>query len=91
MRYVSAGGACGDGRSAHEKCPVNQRFLPIWGENRCVFLFPQNGYGGIDLPRGIDLGEQVSYVLAKGYIFTKPVKSGIAFSLINWKCNAILL
>ena len=27
-------------RSAHEKSPVNQRFLPIWSENRCVFLFP---------------------------------------------------
>ena len=31
---------CGDSRLAHEKSPVNQRFLPIWGENRCVFLLP---------------------------------------------------
>lgn len=31
---------CGDGRSADEKSPVNQRFPPIWGENRCVFMFP---------------------------------------------------
>lgn len=38
--YVLTGVACGDGSSAHEKSPVNQRFLPIWSENRCVFLFP---------------------------------------------------
>lgn len=38
---------------ADEKSPVNQRFLPIWGKNGCVFLFPQNGYEEIDLPRGI--------------------------------------
>ena len=31
---------CGDSRSADEKSPVNQRFLPIWSENRCVLLFP---------------------------------------------------
>lgn len=49
------------------------------------------GIGKLIYPGGIDLGEQVSYVLAKGYIFTKSVKSGIAFSLINWKCNAVLL
>ncbi len=67
-------GACGDGCLADEKSPVNQGFLPIWNKNGCVFLFPQNGYREIDLPRGIDLGEQVIYVLAKGYIFTKPEK-----------------
>lgn len=46
----------GDSRSADEKSPVNQRFPPIWGKNGCVFQFPQNGYEGIDLPRGIDCG-----------------------------------
>lgn len=84
-------GACGDGRSADEKSPVNQGFLPIWNKNGCVFLFPQNGYREIDLPRGIDIGKQVIYILTKEYIFTKSEKSGIAFSLINWKCNAVLL
>lgn len=29
-----------DGSTAHEKSTVNQRFLPIWSKNRCVFLFP---------------------------------------------------
>ena len=37
--YISLN-TCGDSSSAHEKSPVNQRFPPIWGENRCVFLFP---------------------------------------------------
>ena len=45
--------ACGDGLSAGEKGPVNQRLLPIKGKNRCVFLFSQSGYEGIDIPRGI--------------------------------------
>ena len=31
---------CGDGLPSVEKSPINQRFLPIWSKNRCVFLFP---------------------------------------------------
>lgn len=58
---------CGDNRSADEKSPVNQRFPPIWGENGCVFQFPQNGYEGIDLPRGIGFEERKIYILAKGW------------------------
>lgn len=41
------------------------------GENGCVFLFPQNGYGEIDLPRGIVCGKQKIYILAKGYYSEK--------------------
>ena len=36
-----------------------------------MFLFPQNGYEGIDLPRGIDCGKQEIYILAKGIPFRK--------------------
>lgn len=47
-----------------------------------MFLFPQNGYEGIDLPRGIGCGERKIYILAKGYVFAKlEKKNGIAFSL----------
>lgn len=31
------------------------------GKNGCVVLLPQNGYVEIDLPKGIDFGEQVIY------------------------------
>lgn len=50
--YVSEYGACGNSLSADEKSPVNQRFLPIWGKNGCVFQFPQNGGAETDLPQG---------------------------------------
>lgn len=66
-------GACGNSLSADEKSPVNQRFLPICGKNGCVFQFPQNGYEGIDLPRGIGCGERKIYILAKGYVFAKEI------------------
>ena len=47
-----------------------------------MFLFPQNGYEGIHLPRGIDCGERKIYILAKGYVFAKlGEKSGVVFSL----------
>lgn len=36
-----------------------------------MFLFPQNGYGEIDLPRGIGFGEGEIYNLAKKYFFAK--------------------
>lgn len=62
------------GRSSDEKIPVNQRFPPTRGGNGCVFLFPKNRYEGIDLPRGIGCGEQVIYILAKGYAFAKLEK-----------------
>ena len=39
-----------------------------------MFLFPQNGYEGIDLPRGIGCGERKIYILAKGYVFAKLEK-----------------
>ena len=52
LRYVRTLGARGDGCSADEKSPVNQRILPLRGRNGRVFLFPQSGYGEIDLPRG---------------------------------------
>lgn len=38
-----------------------------------MFLFPQNGYGGIDLLRGIDCGERKIYILAEGYVFAKLI------------------
>lgn len=57
-----------------------------------MFQFPQNGYEGIDLPRGIGCGERKIYILAKGYVFAKrEVKSGIAFPLTDWRCNAVFL
>lgn len=47
-----------------------------------MFLFPQNGYEGIDLPRGIGCGEQKIYIFAKVYYSAKQEeKNGIAFSL----------
>lgn len=52
--------------SSVEKSPVNQRVLPIWGKNGCVFQFPQNGGAETDLPQGIDIPERVIYILAKG-------------------------
>lgn len=67
-------GACGDSRSADEKSPVNQRGSLISGRNGCVSLFPQNGYGEIDLPRGIGCEEQKTYILAKGYYSAKQGK-----------------
>lgn len=90
--YVSANGyktrhqsegivPCGDGRAADEKSPVNQRFLLIWGKNGCVFQFPQNGYEGIDLPRGIGCGERKIYILVKGYVFAKVKKRAALHSL----------
>ena len=52
------------------------------GKNGCVFQFPQNDNAEIDLPRGIDCGEQKIYILAKGYYSAKlEEKGGIAFSL----------
>lgn len=61
--------ACGDSLSADEKSPINQRFLPIWGKNGCVFQFPQNDSAETDLPQGIDISGRVIYILAKGILF----------------------
>ena len=55
--------------SSVEKSPVNQRVLPIWGKNGCVFQFPQNGGAETDLPQGIGFLEQEIYILAKGYFY----------------------
>ena len=63
--------ARGDCLPADEKSPVNQRFLPIWGKNGCVFQFPQNEYEEIALPRGIGFEEAERYSLAKGYYLAK--------------------
>lgn len=52
MCFYVSDNTCGDGRSADEKSPVNQRFPLIWGKNGCVFLFPQNGNTETDLPQG---------------------------------------
>lgn len=50
---------------AVKESPVNQKILRIWGGKGCVFLFPQSGCGGIDLPRRIGFGEREIYILAK--------------------------
>ena len=63
--------ACGDGLPSVPKTAVNQRFLRFGQKKRCVFLFPQSGYEGTDLPQGIGFGERKIYILAKGYFFAK--------------------
>lgn len=68
---VSGDWACGDGLPSVPKTAVNQRFLRFGQKNRCVFLFPQSGYEGTDLPQGIGFGERMIYNLAKGYFLTK--------------------
>lgn len=56
-------------RSADEESSVNQSFSPIRSVNGCVFLFQQNGYKKIDLPRwdrlrrtnAIRFGERIDF------------------------------
>lgn len=38
-----------------------------------MFLFPQSGCAGTDLPRGIGFGEWEIYILAKEYFFAKVI------------------
>lgn len=71
MCFYVSDNTCGDGRSADEKSPVNQRFPLIWGKNGCVFLFPQSDDITGGLPQGIGFGEWKIYILAKGYFFAK--------------------
>lgn len=62
---------CENSLPVDEKSPVNQRFLPIWGKNGCVFQFPQNGNSENDLPQGIGISEPLIYIFAKGIPFRK--------------------
>lgn len=57
-----------------------------------MFLFPQNGYEGIDLPGGDMLWETEDIYFGERICFRKTgKKNGIAFPLTDWKCNAVLL
>lgn len=73
--------ACGNRGSVDEESPLNQRVWANWSKNGCVFLFPQNGYERIDLPKGRGCRERKIYILAKGYVFAKLEKREALHSL----------
>ena len=62
--YVSGDGACGDSRSADEKSPVIKGFCGFGAEMNVCFKFPQSGFEGTDLPRGIGFERSESHLLA---------------------------